>query len=133
MEEAERRGLPNITNTVDAAEAIISEKTIAMYEKQNVFSKTELESRYEIVLEGYANTIRIEARAMIDMASRLIIPAVIDYRAFLADTIRSLREAGSDTTVECKSISRRPLVWFFSGAVASPGFLLVSFFLQCNP
>lgn len=105
VEEAERRGLPNITNTVDAAEAIISEKTIAMYEKQNVFSKTELESRYEIVLEGYANTIRIEARAMIDMASRLIIPAVIDYRAFLADTIRSLREAGSDTTVEAANLA----------------------------
>lgn len=105
VKEAEQRGLPNISNTVDAAEAIISEKTVSMYEAQKVFSRTELESRYEIVLEGYINTIRIEARTMIDLAVRLIVPSVIEYRAFLADTIRSLRDAGADSTVEAANLA----------------------------
>ncbi|MCB1137591.1 MAG: glutamine synthetase III [Leptospiraceae bacterium] len=105
VQEAQRRGLPNISNTVDAAEAIVSEKTVSMYEKHKVFSRTELESRYEIVLDGYINTIRIEARSMLDIATRFIVPSVIEYRAFLADTIRSLREAGADATVEVANLA----------------------------
>ena len=78
VEEAERRGLPNIRSMVDAIPALTTDKAIAMFEKFGVFTKAELESREEIQYEIYAKEINIEARAMIDMASKtLILPAVI--------------------------------------------------------
>lgn len=93
VEEAERRGLPNITNMVDAVPALTTEKAIALFEKFNVFTRTELESRGEIHYENYAKAINIEARAMIDMAGKQIIPAVIKYTTSLANSINSIKAA----------------------------------------
>ncbi|MCI8484684.1 MAG: glutamine synthetase type III [Lachnospiraceae bacterium] len=93
VEEAERRGLPNITNMVDAVPALITEKAIALFEKFNVFTKAELESRSEIHYENYAKAINIEARAMIDMAGKQIIPAVIKYTTSLANSINAVKAA----------------------------------------
>ena len=93
VEEAERRGLPNITNMVDAVPALVTEKAIALFEKFNVFTKAELESRSEIHYENYAKAINIEARAMIDMAGKQIIPAVIKYTTALANSINSVKAA----------------------------------------
>ena len=77
--EAERRGLPNIKSMVEAIPALTTDKAINLFEKYKVFTKAELESRAEIKYENYSKAINIEARTMIDMATKQIIPAVIKY------------------------------------------------------
>ena len=93
VEEAERRGLPNITNMVDAVPALITDKAVALFEKFNVFTRAELVSRSEILYESYAKALNIEARAMIDMAGKQIIPAVIKYTTALASSINAVKAA----------------------------------------
>ncbi len=100
IEEAARRGLPNIRSMVEAIPALTTDKTVEMFEKFKVFTKTELESRAEIKYENYAKAINIEARTMIDMASKQFIPAVIKYTKELADTVIAVKEAGADATVQ---------------------------------
>ena len=91
--EAERRGLPNVKTMVDATASLYDRKTIEMFERQHVFNKTELESRAEINYEAYAKAINIEAKTMIEMASKQYIPAVISYVTSLADSINSISAA----------------------------------------
>jgi hypothetical protein len=74
---------------VDAIPALVTDKAIALFEKFGVFTRTELESRVEIQYESYAKLVNIEARAMIDIASKQIIPAVIKYTRSLADTVNT--------------------------------------------
>lgn len=93
IEEAERRGLPNIKNMVDAVPALTTEKSIALFEKFNVFTEAELASRGEILYENYAKALNIEARTMIDMAGKQIIPAVIKYTTSLANSINAVKTA----------------------------------------
>jgi glutamine synthetase len=93
-EEAKRRGLPNLPTMVDAIPAMVTDKSVEMFEKFGVFSKTELESRVEIQYEIYAKAINIEAKTMIDMATKQIIPAVIKYTTVLADSINAVKAAG---------------------------------------
>jgi len=100
VEEAKRRGLSNIRSMVDAIPALTTEKSINVFEKFKVFTKTELESRAEIQYEAYAKAINIEARAMIDIASKHIIPAVIRQTRILADTINAVTTAGADASVQ---------------------------------
>ena len=100
VEEAERRGLPNIKSMVEAVPALVTEDTVSMFEKFKVFTKAELESRVEIKYENYSKAINIEARTMIDMASKQIIPAVIKYTKSLADTVLAVKEAGVDVSVQ---------------------------------
>lgn len=99
VKEAERRGLPNIECMVDAIPALVTERAVSLFEKFGVFTRAELESRAEIQYEGYAKAINIEARAMIDIASKHIIPAVMRYARNLAGTANEIREAGADVTV----------------------------------
>lgn len=100
VEEAGRRGLPNIKSMVEAIPAMTTEKAVNLFEKFNVFTKAELESRAEIQYETYAKAINIEARTMIDMTSKQIIPAVMQYTKTLADTVLAVKEAGADTSVQ---------------------------------
>lgn len=100
VKEAERRGLPNIRSMVDAIPAIVTEKAVKLFERFHVFTRTELESRAEIQYEAYAKAINIEARTMIDMASKQFIPAFIKYTKTLADTVIAVKEAGADAAVQ---------------------------------
>lgn len=102
VEEAERRGLPNIKSMVDAIPALITEASIRMFEEFKVFTKAELESRVEIEYETYSKAINIEARAMIDMAGKQIIPAVVKYTTLLADSLGKVKSAcpAADTSVQ---------------------------------
>ncbi|EHQ88788.1 glutamine synthetase III [Desulfosporosinus youngiae] len=95
VEEAAKRGLPNITSTVDAALVLLRESTVELYKKHGVLNRTELESRYEINLERYCKQINIEALTMIDMAKHLIIPAAVKYSAQLAGSINAIKSASS--------------------------------------
>ncbi len=101
VKEAEKRGLPNIKNMVDAVPAFATDKAAALFEKFGVFTKTELDSRVEIEYETYAKTINIEAKAMIDIASKQIIPAVIKYTTTLANSINAVKAAcDADVSVQ---------------------------------
>lgn len=105
VEEAKRRGLPNLPSMVDAIPALLEEQTVEMFEKFGVFTRGELESRAEIKYENYSKAINIEARTMIDMASKQIIPAIIKYTKVLADTVLSVREAGADPSVQAELLT----------------------------
>ena len=100
LKEAERRGLPNIKSSIEAADSLTTEAGVRLYERFGIFTKKELESRQEIIYETYAKSINIEALTMIDMAGRQIIPAVIKYSRMLADTVNSVKAAGGDASVE---------------------------------
>ena len=100
VEEAARRGLPNIKSMVEAVETLTTDKAVRLFEKFHIFTKSELESREEVLYETYAKTINIEALTMIDMASKQIIPAVVGYTRTLADTVIAVREAGVDASVQ---------------------------------
>lgn len=100
VEEAARRGLPNIRTTVEAVETLLTEKSVKLFEKFGIFTKVELESRAEVLYETYAKTINIEARTMIDMAAKEYIPAVIKYTKTLADTVLAVQQAGVDASVQ---------------------------------
>ena len=94
--EAERRGLPNITCMVDAIGAMTDDRNVEMFEKHGVFTRTELESRAEVMYETYSKTVHIEALTMIDMAKKQIVPSVIRYQTGLADSINSIKAACPD-------------------------------------
>ena len=102
VEEAERRGLPNIRSMVDAIPAITTDKAVKLYESFGVFTKAELESRAEVEYDAYAKAINIEAKTMIDMAGKQIIPAVIKYTTGLADSLGKVKAAcpEADTSVQ---------------------------------
>ena len=103
VEEAARRGLPNIKTMVEAIPHLVTDKSVNLFEKFGVFTRAELESRAEINYETYAKAINIEARAMIDIASKHIIPAVIKYITSLATSINQVKEACGDVCVEVQT------------------------------
>ena len=110
VEEAARRGLPNIKSMVEASETLTTEKSIKLFEKFGIFTKAELESREEVLYETYSKTINIEALTMVDMAKKQYIPAVMEYTKTLADTVLAVKSAGADATVQTtvlKSISEK--------------------------
>ena len=96
VEEAKKRGLSNLPSMIDAIPALISESSIKLFESFEVFTRKELESRVEIEYEAYSKAINIEAKAMIDIAGKSIIPAVIRYTTRLADSIIKLKTAMAD-------------------------------------
>lgn len=91
---AEKRGLPNLPTTVEAAAAIIDPESVGVLQKYHVMSEVECESRYEIMLENYTKVIMIEANTMLEMAKREIIPAVIEFAGKCAGSYNNLKEAG---------------------------------------
>ncbi len=94
IEEAKRRGLPNLMAMVDAIPALVTDKSVALFEKFDVFSRVELESRVEVKYETYSKAMNVEARAMIDIATKQIIPAVVKYTKNMAETVHLVRLVG---------------------------------------
>lgn len=100
--EAEKRGLPNLTSTVDALPAFIEPKNVEVFIKNNVFTEAEIHSRYEILLENYSKTINIEALTMLDMAKKQLLPATIEYTRMICDALAAKKclDLDLDLTVE---------------------------------
>ena len=98
-EEAKKRGLPNIRSAVEAISALTTDKTVKLFEEFQVFTRAELSSRQEIEYENYAKTIHIEARAMLDMAGKSIIPAIIRYLSDLSASLNGVRLACPEADV----------------------------------
>ncbi|MEN6615414.1 MAG: glutamine synthetase III [Syntrophorhabdus sp.] len=99
VKEAAERGLPNVNNTVDALKAFITEKSLSLFEKYDVLSRTELKSRYEIYVEAYAKQINIEGLVGIDMARKQFLPASLEYATLLANSIEGLKSAKGPSAV----------------------------------
>ena len=91
VKEAKQRGLSNLKTTPEALPALIHPKNVDLFVRHGVFTKHELYSRYEILLENYAKTIHIEALTMMEMVNKQIVPAVIGYQKELADLILQKR------------------------------------------
>jgi glutamine synthetase len=92
--EAEKRGLTNIKSCVRALEAFVKPESIALFESQGVFTKREVEARYEIMLEAYVKRIQIESRMMGELALNHIIPAAINYQNRLLEAFEGMQRAG---------------------------------------
>lgn len=91
VKEAENRGLPNLKNTMAALHTLVNEKNMALFEKYGVFSRRELESRFEIFLEEYHRRIRIEGRLSWEMAATIILPALRnEYKQTVSALSRAL-------------------------------------------
>lgn len=103
--EAAKRGLPNCKSIVDAIPSLVADSTVEMYEKFNIMSRAELEARKEIYFEQYAGVRNIEALTMIDMASQMIIPAVVYYTKELADTVIAVKQAGADASTQVELLN----------------------------
>ena len=104
VEEAAKRGLPNLKSMVDATEALVSDKSVALFSKYGIMDKVELESRAEILYDTYAKVINIEALTMIDMASKDILPSVMKYTTELAASINEVVSAGADASVQKETL-----------------------------
>jgi glutamine synthetase len=91
--EAEKRGLPNLRNTIEALPALIEADAKKLFEKYGVFNEEELQSRYNIMLEAYCKTINIESLLTATMASTMILPAAIEYQSRLATAIAQAKAA----------------------------------------
>jgi glutamine synthetase len=96
IEDAEKRGLPNIRSTVDSLETIMDKENVAVFKKHGVLTEAELHARTEILLEAYSMSVNIEALTMLNMAKRQILPACVEYSSFLGDAVCSVSNAGID-------------------------------------
>ena len=106
-EEAERRGLLNLRSTVDALPLLKSEKNIELFEKHGVFTRSEINSRIEIILENYTKIVHIEALTLIDMMTREVIPTISAYTDKLCQTLINKNKIGGvDGLVEKELIAR---------------------------
>lgn len=101
QEEAAKRGLLNLKTTVDALPQFVAEKNIKLFTDHNIFTKIEMFSRYEIMLEEYSKMINIEALTMVDMAKKDVIPAVSKYLDRLSKSAISVKELIS--TLSCST------------------------------
>jgi glutamine synthetase len=105
--EAKKRGLNNIPTTPGALEAMISKKTLNMFESQGILNHREQEARYEIALETYTKKIQIESRIIADMVSNQIIPAALNYQKSLVESVRGMKEILSPA--EFKTVAKSQL------------------------
>ncbi len=91
--EAKARGLLNIETTVDAIPVYAADKNVKLFTDHKIYTEQEIRSREEIMFESYSKTLTIEARTMIDMASKEYIPGVVAYLTSLAESANGIRSA----------------------------------------
>ncbi len=106
VEEAARRGLPNLVSTVDAIPHYTDDKNVEIFEEFKVLTRTEIQSRQDILLENYSKIINIEALTMVDMARKQIIPAGIVFTKMLAEAMVAKEQVGINCTAEKKLASK---------------------------
>jgi glutamine synthetase len=104
LKEAEKRGLSNLKTTVDALPEFISDKSVDLFAKHGVFTKAEIHSRYEILMENYCKIIHIEALTMSGMVKREIVPACVDYQSDLSKLLQLKKDF--DSSLEEHFLSR---------------------------
>ena len=100
LKEAEKRGLLNLRTTPDALPELVKEKNVKMLTAHKVYSATELDSRYEALLENYCKAVLIEARTMVDMANTDILPSVSAFSKKLGEAYAAKKSVSPE--LECK-------------------------------
>ena len=103
VEEAESRGLLNLKSSAEALPHYTDEKNIKLFVKHGVYTKLELESRKEILLEKYCQTINIEALTMLEMVKKDIIPAICNYSKDLTEGALAKKNLSSDIDVSLET------------------------------
>jgi len=106
VEEAAKRGLPNIRSTVESLESIPSKENCQLFKKHGVLTPAELKARTEILLEAYSMQINIEAGTTLSMAKRQILPSCIDYSSRLANAVTAVSAAGVDPQVQISLLTK---------------------------
>ena len=104
--EAEKRGLLNLTSTVEAIPYMIAKKNVELFKKHGIFSEVESHARYDIKIEEFCKLINIEALTMIDMARRSIAPAISAYGNDLANAALAKKELGVNVKAEKDVLSK---------------------------
>ena len=107
--EAERRGLLNLPTTPDCLPYLLKDKNVKLFADHKVFSRQEIEARYEIYLENYCKNVRIEALTMADMTNKDILPAVSAYFKTLCDTVKAMSRAGIDPSGSYEQVTAEKL------------------------
>jgi glutamine synthetase len=102
VKEAAKRGLPNIRNCVDGINAMVEKENAKVLIKHGTLPRGEVHARHEILLENYAKTINIEAKTMLNMARREILPAVIAFSGSLAGSVNAVEAAGLNPEAQSK-------------------------------
>lgn len=121
--EAERRGLLNLRTTPEALPYYLADKNVALFTKHHVYTRTEMEARYEIHLENYSKILNIEALTMLEMARRDIMPAVSSYLRELSETaaaIHALRPSRPTARTRRASSPRCLRCWAMRTARCAP-------------
>jgi len=106
VEEAKRRGLPNLPTMLDAVETLTTEKSIALFEKFGIFTQAELESRKDVLYETFAKTIHIEGKCMMEIAKKKLIPAIVFYAKELSEAVIAAKNAGVSDRVQRDLLER---------------------------
>lgn len=119
--EAKKRGLLNLKTTPDCIPYFIKDKNIKLFTEHRVFSKEEMLSRYEILLEGYCKVINIEALTMADMARRDILPAVSSFIIKLSETAKTKKEVAPDMDCSYETETAKALSALMSCAYRGVG------------
>jgi glutamine synthetase len=104
--EAQKRGLLNLKNTVDALPQLVSEEAIQLFEKYKVLNGRELHARYEIMIEQYNKTVNIEGQLMTLLANQYVLPAAIEYMNQLGQSLSAVK-AGGGTLPAAKKLLQR--------------------------
>lgn len=104
-EEAARRGLLNITSSVEAVGAVLEEKNVALFEKHGILSRQETLSRAEVLYEIYSKVRNIESLIMLEMAGREMVPAAMDYCGVLARDAAAIDSVGADACAHKETLS----------------------------
>ena len=100
--EAEKRGLFNLKSTPDALPQWIADKNIELFTKYGIFTKEEIESRYEIWLEAYSKIVNIESNTMVEMVQKDFLPSVFEYIDKLAATAISKKSVIADISTDAE-------------------------------
>ncbi len=98
IKEANERGLLNLRTTPDCLPYYIHDKNVNLFETHKVYTKTEIHSRYEIMLENYSKIINIEGRTMVDMAIKDILPAVSDFVGKLSRNLNAKKSSAAEVS-----------------------------------
>jgi len=106
VKEAEKRGLPNVRNCVDSINDMVKPENAAVLIKHGTLPRGEIEARHEILLENYVKVINIEAKTMLDIARREILPAVMSFAADVADGIAAVKAAGASPAAQGRLLKR---------------------------
>ena len=106
-QEAKKRGLLNLKNTVDALPQLVAKDVIGAFEKYKVLNEREVRARYDIMVEQYIKTVNVEGQLMVLMANRYILPAALNYQKQIAESVAAVKAAGGKSTQ-----GKKLLDWF---------------------